>query len=104
MLNYEPTPFTVAVHARRGDIVNSINARTRWTPNDVYATVLSNLLEVISEHPQILAGMPIVVHIFSEGAQVRAGFRLLRAGRCFRYLKPPSDPQSRPCTRGARRV
>ena len=68
---FNPESFTIAVHARRGDIVNSNNAASRWTPDDVYSTILEALLRVAQQQLKAITS-PVAVHIFSEGTEVRS--------------------------------
>jgi len=63
--------LTIAIHARRGDIVNSTNAASRWTADTVYQTVLDQLLSEICR-PEVIGNRRVLVNIFSEGQEVRA--------------------------------
>ena len=64
-LIYSKGQFNIAIHVRRGDIVNSNknnpNLTMRWQDNSYFENVLSNVLSSIK------ISKPIAIYIFSQG-------------------------------------
>lgn len=81
--------LTIAIHARRGDIVNTTNAASRWTADTVYQTVLDQLLDMICR-PEVVGRRRLLVNIFSEGREVRASRASSGHARADVFLGAPA--------------
>lgn len=65
-VQYSPDCFSIAVHVRRGDIVQgqlegNANHQLRWQDNDYFRTVLANVLA------DLRTPKPIEIFLFSQG-------------------------------------
>jgi hypothetical protein len=59
---YDPRYITIAVHLRRGDIVNNLSRQSRWTYNKAYMPLISEVVK------RIKSNLPIMIVVYAEGA------------------------------------
>lgn len=71
-VRYDQSELHIAMHVRRGDILDPETRRTHDIISDItYATVLQNVLIGIRQVKSAFAKLPIVVHIYSEGKLIK---------------------------------
>ena len=58
----DPSHLTIAVHMRRGDVVNNYALASRWTYNKAYLMLIREIID------RIRSNLPIMLVLYAEGA------------------------------------
>ncbi|KAI0560347.1 hypothetical protein FGB62_116g024 [Gracilaria domingensis] len=65
-LEYPEHALNIAIHARRGDFFKE--TRRNMVSTATFGRVVREFLAIVQEHGGIFARMPVIVHLYSEGA------------------------------------